>query len=172
MMNKRILVIAVPLAVAAAGALTVALWPAIPSASIATEHTIQMKFDADSGKVYFEPQQLAIKSGDRVTWVQVDPDNEHNVVSYPDGIPKDAKPFESRMMRTRGEQWSKVFTEPGTYKYHCHPHETVGMTAMIVVDRESRPDEMRQAKPGEHMHGTGMQGGHDGAGGSAHRDKS
>lgn len=119
----------------------------------AAEYVVKMKFDETAGKVFFEPGVLKIKSGDTVTWVQEDNVNEHNVITYPDGIPKGTGMFESPMMRRSGEQWSRTFGKSGTYRYHCHPHEAVGMRGVVIVDRESRPDELRAMQPGEHMHG-------------------
>jgi plastocyanin len=115
-----------------------------------------MKFNEETGAVYFEPRVLKIKSGDTVTWLQEDAVNEHNVVTYPDGIPKGTTLFESPMMYKKGENWSRKFTKSGTYRYHCHPHEAIGMQAIVIVDRESRGDELREARTGEHSHGTGV----------------
>ncbi len=152
----------------------------LPAGGQAAEYVVKMKFNEDLGKVFFEPMRLEIKLGDRVTWIQEDTDNPHNVVSYPDGIPKAAKLFQSPMMKRRGEQWSMLFDTPGTYKYHCHPHEAVGMKGVVVVERESRPDEIRTPMTGEHSHGAAS--GHDavddghqrrrrkGHGGSGHDD--
>ena len=128
----------------------------IPAVAGAAEYQVRMKFNEKTGAVYYEPRVLKIKSGDTVTWIQEDTVNEHNVVSYPDGIPKTAKLFESQMMRKEGENWSRKFTKSGTYRYHCHPHEAVGMQAMLNVDRESRPDEFRKMGAGEHSHSEGM----------------
>jgi hypothetical protein len=60
------------------------------------------------------------------------------------------------MMEKKGENWSRKFTKSGTYRYHCHPHEAVGMKAVVIVDRESRPNEFRKAMAGEHAHPKGM----------------
>ncbi len=137
----------------------------LSSAPRAAEYFVKMKFDEDAGKVYFEPRRIDVKLGDIVTWVQQDTDNEHNVVSYPNGIPKGAELFQSRMMKNKGDSWSMKFDRPGTYNYHCHPHEAVGMKGMVVVERESTPEEMRSSRPGEHMHSGGGHGkpamGHD-----------
>lgn len=128
----------------------------VPAAAAAAEYKVRMKFNEETGAVYYEPKVLRIKSGDTVTWVQEDPVNPHNVVTYPNGIPKGAKPFEGPMMAKAGAAWSRTFTKSGTYRYHCHPHEAIGMKAVVIVDRESRPDEFRKAKAGEHSHGPGM----------------
>ncbi len=126
---------------------------ALPSISNAAEYVVKMRFNEETGAVFFEPRRLEINLGDSVTWVQEDAANPHNVVSYPDGIPKDASLFMSPMMKCKGENWSMRFTERGTYKYHCHPHEEVGMKGLVIVERESRPDEVRRAGADEHGHG-------------------
>ena len=145
-------------------------------------HIVKMKFDEDDGRVYFEPARLKIHSGDTVTWVQEDKINEHNVVSYPDGIPQGADLFEGPLLNKVGQTYSVTFTKPGTYRYHCHPHEAVGMKGEIIVDRESRPDEFRKADSSEmHHHGNmpamgghgddgdeGAGEGHDGGGDHDH----
>ena len=137
----------------------------IPAMAGAAEYQVRMKFNEETGTVYYEPRVLRIKSGDTVTWVQEDTVNEHNVVTYPDGIPKGASLFESPMMLKKGESWSRKFAKSGTYRYHCHPHEAVGMQAMVIVDRKSRPDEFREMRADEHSHGEGMDHGdsHGGA---------
>jgi len=121
----------------------------------AAEYVVRMKFNPDLEKVYFDPARIDIKSGDTVVWIQDDSDHDHNVVAYPDGIPEGTNFFEGPMLKRKGQKWSMTFAKPGTYRYHCHPHEDRGMSAVVVVDRESRPDEFRQPKAGEHSHRAG-----------------
>ncbi len=72
----------------------------------------------------FSPATLTISPGTNVTWTNRD-DVPHTVTSA-------AKPriFDSGALDT-DEQFSHVFSTPGTYEYFCavHPH----MTARIVV---------------------------------------
>jgi plastocyanin len=124
----------------------------------AAEYVVRMKFNPDLEKVYFEPTHLNIKSGDTVIWVLDDTEHAHNVVAYPDGIPEGTNFFESPMLKRKGEKWSMTFAKSGTYRYHCHPHEDRGMSAQVVVDRESRPEEFRRPEPGDHSHRTGAPG--------------
>ncbi len=120
------------------------------------EHMVKMIFNEETGELLFEPARIEIKSGDTVTWVQVDEFNEHNVVSYPDGIPKGADLFEGPLLNEVGQKYSVTFTKAGTYRYHCHPHEALGMRGEVIVDRESLPGEFREADPSEvHEHGGG-----------------
>ena len=132
---------------------TVAVVAALVSTpALAKEYVVKMKFNEETGEVFFEPKRLDIRSGDRVTWIQEDRDNPHNVVAYPNRIPKGTEPFTGPMLRRSGQRWSKVFAKSGTYQYHCHPHEQVGMRGMVVVDRESRAGEFRMMGKGEHSH--------------------
>jgi plastocyanin len=121
----------------------------------AAEFVVRMKFNPDLEKVYFDPARIDIKSGDTVVWIQEDGEHDHNVVAYPDGIPEGTNFFESPMLKRKGQRWSMTFARAGTYRYHCHPHEDRGMFAVIIVDRESRPEEFRKPRPGEHSHPTG-----------------
>src|SRR6185437_702885 len=73
------------------------------------------------GNFTFAPQQLTVKAGTMVTWIN-DDDIPHTVVSMPNVR---SKPLDSE------DKFSFTFTTPGTYKYFCslHPH----MTGTIVV---------------------------------------
>jgi plastocyanin len=73
------------------------------------------------GNFTFAPQQVTVKAGTIVTWVN-DDDIPHTVVSMPNVR---SKPLDS------GDKFSFTFTTPGSYKYFCslHPH----MTGTIVV---------------------------------------
>lgn len=127
------------------------------SAANAVEYTIKMKFDDGTGRVYFDKSRLVIQPGDTVKWVQDDAYNPHNVAAYPTRIPSGTRPFESPMLKKKGQTWSMTFLKQGTYDYHCHPHEAVGMRATIVVGRESTPAEFRKDSHGgsEHRHDGG-----------------
>jgi len=72
----------------------------------------------------FDPPTLTIPVGTKVTWVNHD-DVPHTATST-------AKPkqFESGTLDT-DEQFSHVFTVPGTYEYFCAVHPK--MTGRIIV---------------------------------------
>ncbi len=120
------------------------------------KYIVKMKYDENDGRFYYEPARLKIHSGDTVIWVDDDAINEHNVVAYPDGIPQGVEMFEGPLLNEVGQTYSITFTKPGTYRYHCHPHEALGMRGEIIVDRESRPDEFRKASSSEMHHHTDM----------------
>jgi amicyanin len=71
----------------------------------------------------FNPQQLTVKAGTTVTWINKD-DIPHTIVAV-------GKQFRSKALDT-GDAYSFTFTTPGTYDYFCslHPH----MTGTIVVE--------------------------------------
>ena len=70
----------------------------------------------------FGPQDLKVKIGQTVTWVN-DDDIPHTVVSG-------ARLFKSKVLDT-GDSFSFTFTKAGAYGYFCslHPH----LTAKVLV---------------------------------------
>lgn len=118
----------------------------------AKEYIVKMVPHANKETYVFEPNKLTIKSGDKVTWLNVQ-ENTHNVMS--ESVPEGVKPFESPMLEKAGEKWSYTFTQSGTYRYHCHPHADQGMRGEIIVDRPSKQEET-QENGHHHDHG-----GHD-----------
>jgi plastocyanin len=73
----------------------------------------------------FNPQQLTVKAGTKVTFANHD-DIPHTVVSLQN--------FKSKVLDTK-QEFAFTFTTPGTYTYFCslHPH----MTGTIVVEASS-----------------------------------
>lgn len=118
-------------------------------------HLVRMVYDEATGELAFTPERLEIEPGDTVIWINDDAVNEHNVVAYPDRIPAEAEFFEGPLLTEKGQGWSTTFTVPGSYYYHCHPHEAV-MRGLVVVGRESRPDEFRQIGADEMTHDHGV----------------
>lgn len=126
---------------------------AIASEANAAEYTIKMVSHADKAAYAFEPNKLTIKSGDTVTWINAQ-DDTHNVMS--ESTPKGAKPFESPMLEKQGQSWSYVFTQSGTYSFHCHPHADAGMRGEIIVDTPSPSGEQASSHSHEHSEHAGM----------------
>jgi plastocyanin len=136
---------------------------ALPWVAQAAEYEVEMKFNEDSGDVYFEPKKLEVKSGDTVVFVHADPYNVHNVMFEPNGVPKGANiPMMSPEEMNEGDAWKVTFTQSGTYKYHCHPHYDMGMMGEIIVDRPSTSEEMNMEAEMDDHHGDGQ--GHHGGG--------
>ena len=106
--RRRLLAAALPLAVAAAGLAS--------ARARADDATVKIdNFD-------FLPEQLTVKVGTTVTWVNED-DIPHTVVAS-------GKAFRSKALDT-DDKFSFTFATPGSYEYFCslHPH----MKAMVTV---------------------------------------
>src|SRR5215469_5937473 len=70
----------------------------------------------------FTPQDVTVKAGTTVTWVNQD-DVPHTVVS-------NDKKFKSKALDT-DDKFSLTFNDPGTYEYYCSVHPK--MTAKVTV---------------------------------------
>ena len=70
----------------------------------------------------YDPQEITVKVGDTVTWVNQDAP-KHDVVA-------DNGEFKSSLF-DKGQSFSFTFTKAGTYPYHCSIHP--GMTGTVVV---------------------------------------
>ena len=80
--------------------------------------TVDVKIDNFS----FSPPTITISAGTTVRWTNRD-DIPHTVVS-------DKEIFKSKTLDT-DDQFSYIFTKPGTYDYFCSLHPK--MTAKVVV---------------------------------------
>ena len=91
----------------------------IAAASPVRAATIEVKID----NFTFNPQQITVKAGDTVIWVNHD-DIPHTVTSK-------TMAFRSKAMDT-DDKFSFTFATPGKFDYFCslHPH----MTGTIVVE--------------------------------------
>ena len=102
----------------------------------AKEHKIRIVTDYEKMKMTFEPKILHIALGDKVTWVN-EVAETHDIISYPNGYPKGAKPLASPYLEKAGQTWSHVFQDvEGTYDYHCIPHIMMEMTGQIIVGEQ------------------------------------
>jgi plastocyanin len=70
----------------------------------------------------YDPQQVTLKVGDTVTWVNQDAP-QHDVVA-------NNGEFKSQLF-DKGQSFSYTFTKAGTYPYHCSIHP--GMTGTVIV---------------------------------------
>ena len=109
----------------------------------ATEHIVRIVSDYENLRMTFVPKYLEIEPGDRITWVN-EADEEHNVITFPDGYPQGAEAFQSPIMTRAGERFSHQFEVPGTYQYHCLPHLPMGMHGLIIVGRLSDHEEFHK----------------------------
>jgi len=108
--------------------------------AFAKEYTIKEVTDYDAKKQnFFSPDKLTIQPGDTVTFENAQ-DDMHEVmfVNVPKGVDE---MIMSPMHEKKGDKFSYTFTVPGTYKFHCHPHEALGMDGVIIVGQASKPGE-------------------------------
>lgn len=148
--------------------LTTALMLAATPA-FAKEYTIKEVTNEDGGAkpYYFSPDKLVIKPGDTVIFENAQEDM-HNVMFV--DVPKAVdEMIMSPMMEKKGEKFSYKFTIPGTYQFHCHPHEALGMKGTIIVGQASKPGETK--KMGHDEKGEEVGHGHDGSEPSDHHGK-
>ena len=103
----------------ALGAMALLVAAAMAVARPTQAATVEVKID----NFTFNPQQIAVKAGDTVTWVNHD-DIPHTVTSK-------TMVYRSKAMDT-DDKFSFTFATPGTFPYFCalHPH----MTGTIVVE--------------------------------------
>lgn len=121
----------------------VAALVALAAPAYAKDYTVKMVTDTNAKKPYqFNPAQLTIRPGDTVIFTDAQ-DDMHDVMF--DAVPKGAEMAMSPMLEKKGQSWSYTFTKPGTYEYHCHPHEALNMRGTIIVGMPSKPDEMQRS---------------------------
>jgi len=87
----------------------------------------------------FVPPAITVNVGDKVTWKNSS-QVIHNVVDDASKalstidvkLPSGAHPFDSGLLQP-GQSFSRVFTEPGIYRYVCTLHEGSGMKGVVIV---------------------------------------
>lgn len=131
----------------------------LASPAFAKEYTIKEISDPAGDKpYYFSPDKLTIQPGDTVTFVNAQEDM-HDVMFVE--VPKSVdEMIMSPMHEKEGEKFSYTFTVPGTYNFHCHPHEALGMKGTLIVGQASKPGEtvkmdhhkMGEKAEGKHAH--------------------
>lgn len=111
------------------------------SPAFAKEVIVKEVTDANTGKVYFSPDKLTIQTGDTVTFVNAQ-DDIHEVMftSVPNGVDE---MIMSDTHEKKGDKFSYTFTVPGTYQFHCHPHDAAGMRGTLIVGQASKPGETK-----------------------------
>jgi plastocyanin len=71
----------------------------------------------------FAPKTLTITKGSKVTWNWV---NGSHTVTF-------VKGSFNKALNSTHKSVSRTFANPGTYKYYCSFHRSLGMTGKIVV---------------------------------------
>ena len=87
----------------------------------------------------FVPPAITVDVGTKVVWKNSSPvihnvvDDASKAVSTVDvKLPAGASPFDSGFMQP-GQSFSRVFTQPGVYRYVCTLHEGSGMKGVVIV---------------------------------------
>jgi plastocyanin len=75
-------------------------------------------------KMRFEPQQIKVKPGTTVKWVNNEKRNNHSILFAQEELPESERFFP-------GESWQRTFDKPGVYPYICGPHPE--MTGVVEV---------------------------------------
>jgi copper-containing nitrite reductase len=91
----------------------------------------------------FVPPAITVNVGTKVVWKNSSPvihnvvDDASKALSMIDvKLPSGARPFDSGLLQP-GQSFSRVFTEPGIYRYVCTLHEGSGMKGVVVVQPSS-----------------------------------
>jgi plastocyanin len=97
------------------------------------EHVVEVG-SSPPGQMIYNPESITIKSGDTVTWVNVD-GIPHDVIfnEVPEGASNEDLSHPD-LWSTIGQNVSSTFTVPGTYEYYCTPHRALGMLGSVVVE--------------------------------------
>ena len=119
---------------------------AVAISSAATVHEVQMVL-TDAGEYKYIPDELTIKVGDTVRWINVS-GGPHNVQFKPGTVPEGAQAVLNAAMANRiGEMNGQLMMAPnavyeidftgapaGEYPYVCTPHELLGMVAALTIE--------------------------------------
>jgi plastocyanin len=111
-----------------------------------TGKTVTVNMVGDAKGYRFEPNNLTIKVGDGVKWVNVT-GGPHNVTFWSDSIPAGAAaklganmpqttaPLTGPLLVTPNQTYTVSFAglPPGTYHFYCTPHLALGMIGKITV---------------------------------------
>ena len=95
------------------------------AASAYAADTIQM---GSGGNLIFEPNELTVKAGDTVTFVNGElPPHNMIVKDHPELSHSD-------LAFMGGESFEVTFPESGEYEFQCDPHAGAGMKGVIHVE--------------------------------------
>ncbi len=89
--------------------------------AIATEPAV---VEVEIIKFKFQPQEITVRAGDKVRWVNKEKRQYHNVWFEQLGEPEPDYLFP-------GDSYERIFEETGTFPYRCGPHPE--MTGIVHV---------------------------------------
>ncbi|WP_163557802.1 plastocyanin/azurin family copper-binding protein [Halomonas sp. NO4] len=73
----------------------------------------------------YHPTELEVEAGTTVRWVNAETRTSHDIYFADEDIGS------PRLFPE--ESWERTFEEPGTYPYHCRPHENRDMQGVVTV---------------------------------------
>jgi len=91
-----------------------------------SEVTVTVGAEANGGNWGYGPAAVRVSSGTTVVWEWSGRGGPHDVVAE-DGS------FSSEQRNGAGHTYTRTFDEPGTVRYYCTPHRTLGMKGVVVV---------------------------------------
>ena len=92
-----------------------------------SEVAVTVGSEANGGNFGFGPAAIRVSAGTTVVWEWNGLGSSHNVVA-------ESGSFESELVAEDGHTFPQTFEEPGTIKYYCTPHQTMGMRGVVVVE--------------------------------------
>lgn len=86
------------------------------------------------GRLRFEPETLFVEPDTRVAFVWAS--DNHNIVvdDQPEAGDWQGTRGSAQQTYHDGHVHQHTFRAPGTYEYHCEPHEAAGMSGAVVVE--------------------------------------
>lgn len=90
--------------------------------------TVQVGAAGNGGRFAFDPPALRVSSGTTVAWKWSGEGGQHNVAF------QDLEADSGGLFGEPGVHFEHTFERPGTYRYACEPHRTLGMKGAIVVE--------------------------------------
>jgi plastocyanin len=104
----------------------------------AASTSVTVNFTADNK---YDPASVTVAKGGTVTWTNPSTNTlQHSATFDPSkavnkadaSLPSGVAPWDSGLIDP-GKTATHTFTDVGTYKYFCVPHETLGMLGTIIV---------------------------------------
>ena len=83
-----------------------------------------------TGDNKFEPAEIRIKVGEKVTWKNTG--GFHTVTGGKDAVDP-ASPIGDKSLADASSTHEVTFDKPGTYPYFCQPHKALNMVGTVVV---------------------------------------
>lgn len=89
--------------------------------------TVMVGVEANGGNFGFGPAAIRISTDTTVRFEWTGEGGQHNVVHQ-------GGAFESELYEQAGVHFEHTFSESGTFKYVCQPHDSLGMRGVIEVE--------------------------------------